>query len=96
MSSITGYTKQKIDSMLAGVPMAWAPNTMYGTNALAVSPNGDIVTRVTPGTSPATYAADAANWALSATYAPASGSANYTSPQQAAGIGAALSIVFGG
>jgi hypothetical protein len=34
--------------------------------------------------------------ALNATYAPVSGSANYTSPQQAAGISAALSIVFGG
>jgi hypothetical protein len=33
---------------------------------------------------------------LSATYAPASGSPNYTSPTQAAGLSAALSIVFGG
>jgi hypothetical protein len=34
--------------------------------------------------------------ALNATYAPASGSPNYTSPTQAAGLSAALSIVFGG
>jgi hypothetical protein len=34
--------------------------------------------------------------ALNTTYAPASGSANYTSPAQAAGLSAALSIVFGG
>lgn len=34
--------------------------------------------------------------ALAATYAPASGSANYTSPTQAAGISVAMSVVFGG
>ena len=34
--------------------------------------------------------------ALNATYAPATGSPNYTSPTQAAGLSAALSIVFGG
>lgn len=33
---------------------------------------------------------------LSATYAPATGSPNYTSPQQAAGAAAGLAIVFGG
>ncbi|MFH5879747.1 hypothetical protein [Arthrobacter sp. NA-172] len=78
MSSITGYTKQKIDSMLAGVPILWAPNTFYAATALAVSPNGDVVSRITPGTSPATYAADAANWALSTTYAPANAASTIT------------------
>jgi len=34
--------------------------------------------------------------ALNATYAPVTGSPNYTSPAQAAGLSAALSIVFGG
>jgi hypothetical protein len=42
----------------------------------------------TPGTATAA--------ALSATYAPVSGSANYTSPTQAAGISVAMSVVFGG
>lgn len=34
--------------------------------------------------------------ALNATYAPISGSTNYTSPTQAAGISVAMSVVFGG
>jgi hypothetical protein len=34
--------------------------------------------------------------ALNATYAPVSGSANYASPAQAAGLSVAMSIVFGG
>jgi hypothetical protein len=56
------------------------------TTALGV-PDAALAARVTAG---------ATATALSATYAPASGSTNYTSPQQAAGLSAALSIVFGG
>jgi hypothetical protein len=40
--------------------------------------------------------ASATKAALNATYAPIAGSPNYTSPTQAAGLSAALSIVFGG
>lgn len=41
-------------------------------------------------------AGSATRGALNATYAPVADSPNYTSPAQAAGLSAALSIVFGG
>ena len=44
----------------------------------------------------ATNPASALATAQNATYAPVTGSPNYTSPAQAAGLSAALSIVFGG
>jgi hypothetical protein len=56
------------------------------TTALGV-PDAALAARVVTG---------ATATALNATYAPASGSSNYASPAQAAGLSAALSIVFGG
>ncbi|MBT8159326.1 MULTISPECIES: hypothetical protein [Arthrobacter] len=53
-------------------PAKWQPNTPYigGGVDLCINPNGDLVSRTTSGTSPSTYAADAANWALSPSFIP--------------------------
>jgi len=64
---------------------AWKANTAYAAGQPVVSPNGDVVTAKASFTSGASY--DASNWNLSS---------SYTTPAQAAGLGAALSIVFGG
>ena len=63
----------------------WKPNTAYLAGDKVLSPNGDVVSAIANFTSGTTF--NAANWNLSA---------SYTTPAQAAGLGAALSIVFGG
>lgn len=65
----------------------WKAATVYATGDKTVSPNGDTVTANTPHTSAAAFATDTAKWDLST---------SYTTPAQAAGLSAALSIVFGG
>ena len=78
--SVTNY----VDGPLGGTPLnaanlnrdfnnrpaKWQPNTPYigGGVDLCITPNGDVGSRITSGTSPSTFAADAANWALSTTY----------------------------
>lgn len=63
----------------------WKPNTAYLAGDKVLSPNGDVVAAKVDFTSGSSY--DANNWNLST---------SYTTPAQAAGLGAALSIVFGG
>jgi hypothetical protein len=66
------------------------------TVAAALTAKQNVSSLDTDVTAKATTGGTALNTALNATYAPASGSANYASPAQAAGLSAALSIVFGG
>lgn len=63
----------------------WKPNTAYLAGDKVLSPNGDVVSAIANFTSGTTF--NAANWNLST---------SYTTPTQAAGLSAALSIVFGG
>lgn len=63
----------------------WKATTAYLAGDKVLSPNGDVVAAKVDFTSGPSY--DANNWNLSS---------SYTTPAQAAGLGAALSIVFGG
>lgn len=63
----------------------WKATTAYLAGDKVLSPGGDVVSAIANFTSGASY--NAANWNVSSTY---------TTPAQAAGLSAALSIVFGG
>ena len=63
----------------------WKASTAYSAGDKVLSPNGDVVSAIANFTSGTSF--NAANWNLST---------SYTTPAQAAGLGAALSIVFGG
>jgi hypothetical protein len=63
----------------------WKATTAYLAGDKVLSPAGDVVSAKVNFTSGASYSA--ANWDLST---------SYTTPTQAAGLSAALSIVFGG
>jgi hypothetical protein len=63
----------------------WKATTAYLAGDKVLSPGGDVVSAKVDFTSGASY--DASNWNISTTY---------TTPTQAAGLSAALSIVFGG
>jgi chitodextrinase len=63
----------------------WEATTAYLAGDKVLSPGGDVVSAKADFTSGASYSS--ANWDISTTYA---------TPVQAAGLSAALSIVFGG
>jgi hypothetical protein len=63
----------------------WKAATAYIAGDKVLSPGGDVVSAKVDFTSGASY--DASNWSVSPTF---------TTPTQAAGLSAALSIVFGG
>ncbi|KRE72573.1 hypothetical protein [Arthrobacter sp. Soil762] len=63
----------------------WKATTAYLAGDKVLNPTGDVVSAKVDFTSGASYSS--ANWDLSTTY---------TTPTQAAGLSAALSIVFGG
>lgn len=63
----------------------WKATTAYLAGDKVLSPGGDVVSAKVDFTSGASYSS--ANWDISATF---------TTPTQAAGLSAALAIVFGG
>jgi hypothetical protein len=63
----------------------WKATTAYLAGDKVLSPGGDVVSAKVDFTSGGSYSS--ANWDISTTY---------TTPTQAAGLSAALSIVFGG
>lgn len=108
ISGPTGSTGSTGATGAQGVPgdvQKWKPNTFYPLNMVVMNPDGGYVTTTTAHTSTSTY--DASKFALTYDTAVAalvggSGptavalSAAYATPAQAAGLSAALSIVFGG